>query len=314
MAELEALERLSHAARQPSDEDDVLQALVTTVARDAHADVAAIVTTSGGRLEVAYRSASSGPTDAGLIAAVRSGRVASGELDVEPLPSRSTTAGALVAWRIGLPFSEPERRLMQATAAHAGTTLTAARGAMRGLLAREIHHRVKNNLQTVASLLRLAAASGSDPQRALRDSIGRVLAIAEVHDLLTETRDDDVDSADLIRRLALMLHTGLDGRTDASLLAPIVLPPERATPLALCVCELVANAIEHGGGDVTIELKRDGAFGELTVRDRGPGPAPTGAGQGQGLSIARALVESDLRGTLAFGYDEGVRAVVRFPL
>ena len=71
---------------------------------------------------------------------------------------------------------------------------------MRGVLAQEIHHRVKNNLQTVASLLRLQArAEGVDPREALEHSVNRILAIAAVHESLTEQREEDVELAELIR-------------------------------------------------------------------------------------------------------------------
>ena len=79
-------------------------------------------------------------------------------------------------------------------------------------------------------------------------SIGRVLSIAEVHDLLTSTREEDVDSADLVRRLCGMLRQTLDGTLETVRSRPMVLAPERATALALVLCELAANAIEHGGG------------------------------------------------------------------
>jgi two-component sensor histidine kinase len=187
---------------------------------------------------------------------------------------------------------------------------------MRSLLAQEIHHRVKNNLQTVASLLRLAASSGTDPRRALKDSVGRVLSIAEVHDLLTSTHEEDIDSADLIKRLTAMLSQTAGGGVAETSLAPITLRPDRATALALVYCELYANAVEHGGGVRHIVLLRDGAFAQLSVTDAGPGPAPVlGDGGGQGLTIARALVESDLAGSLQFtDASPGVRATVRFPL
>ncbi len=231
-----------------------------------------------------------------------------------PLPTRRGAHGALVAWR-SKPgaWSSREQELAEAAAAHAATVLAGARGAMRGLFAREVHHRVKNNLQTVASLLRLAASGDVDPKRALRDSIGRVLAIAEVHDLLTARRDEDVDSADLVRRLCGMLRGTLDGTLETGPLAPVILAPERATALALVLCELAANAIEHGGGHGYVELRRDGAFVELTVSDHGQGPPPPTGTPGQGLSIARALVEVDLGGTLRFEQAGGVRATVRFP-
>ena len=87
----------------------------------------------------------------------------------------------------------------------------------RGVLAQEIHHRVKNNLQTVASLLRLQARDldSVEPRKALDDSVNRVLAIAAVHEVLTERRDDDVDLAELLERLRAMLVQGL-GRPSSS--------------------------------------------------------------------------------------------------
>ena len=195
-------------------------------------------------------------------------------------PSRSrhgaAAIGALVCARLaGPPFTRAERALLGSVAAQAATAVVGARGAMRGLFAQEIHHRVKNNLQTVASLLRLAATGGGDPQRALRDSIGRVLSIAEVHDLLTSTHEEDVDSADLVRRLHGDAAPDRGRGHAETALAPIVLrarPRDGARP---GLCELAANAIEHGGGVRNIVLRRDGAFAQLTVSDAGPGPAPT---------------------------------------
>ena len=81
---------------------------------------------------------------------------------------------------------------------------------MRGVLAQEIHHRVKNNLQTVASLLRLQArAENVEPRKALQDSVNRILAIAAVHEVLTEHREDDVELGELVDRLRAMLVQGL---------------------------------------------------------------------------------------------------------
>jgi len=78
------------------------------------------------------------------------------------------------------------------------------------VLAQEIHHRVKNNLQTVASLLRLQSrAEGVDPREALEHSVNRILAIAAVHEVLTEQRDEDVELADLIDRLRASIVQGL---------------------------------------------------------------------------------------------------------
>ena len=131
--------------------------------------------------------------------------------------------------------------------------------ALRGVLAQEIHHRVKNNLQTVASLLRLQArAANVDPQKALGDSVNRILAIAAVHEVLTEHREDDVELDELIDRLRAMLVQGLvAGRDVSSTLEPVWLEGQRATSLALVFSELFGNALEHGGG--TISITSDGA-------------------------------------------------------
>ena len=132
---------------------------------------------------------------------------------------------------------------------------------MRGVLAQEIHHRVKNNLQTVASLLRLQArADDVDARKALEDSVNRILAIAAVHEVLTERRDDDVELDELLDRLRAMLVQGLGASkaVEASL-EPVALAGNRATALALVFSELLQNALEHGGESVRVELaRRDG--------------------------------------------------------
>src|SRR5207247_6557558 len=108
------------------------------------------------------------------------------------------------------PFSDDDRQLLVSIAHHAAVALEHGRAVMRGVLAQEIHHRVKNNLQTVASLLRLQARSADavDPREALEHSVNRILAIAAVHELLTERHEEDVDLADLIDRLRSMLVQG----------------------------------------------------------------------------------------------------------
>jgi two-component sensor histidine kinase len=184
---------------------------------------------------------------------------------------------------------------------------------MRGVLAQEIHHRVKNNLQTVASLLRLQArAHGGDPRKALDDSVNRILAIAAVHEVLTERRDDDVDLGELVERLRAMLVQGLGGEKHVeSRLEPVSLHGERATALALVFSELLQNALEHGGEEVRVELARRNGNVLLTVADNGGWQGTSD--DGTGLSIVRALVRDELRGTLSLASDGGLRAEVSFP-
>jgi two-component sensor histidine kinase len=185
---------------------------------------------------------------------------------------------------------------------------------MRGVLAQEIHHRVKNNLQTVASLLRLQARSGDegDPRKALDDSANRILAIAAVHEVLTEQRHEDVDLSELLDRLRAMLVQGLGSakRIDVAL-ESVSLAGHRATALALVFSELLQNALEHGGEAISIELARRNGRVLLAIADDGRGV--TGKPSGTGLSIVDALVRDELRGTLALRSNGGLRVEVSFP-
>src|SRR5207247_1932439 len=136
-----------------------------------------------------------------------------------PLRWKRGVIGELVADK-DAPFTEEERALLEAIAHHAAVALEHGRAVMRGVLAQEIHHRVKNNLQTVASLLRLQARGDAiDPRRALDDSVNRILAIAAVHEVLTERYDESVDLGELLDRLRAMLVQGLGGnkRVEAAL-------------------------------------------------------------------------------------------------
>src|SRR6266508_5545843 len=115
-----------------------------------------------------------------------------------PLRWRGRQIGELVCDR-DTPFSGDDRQLLTSIAHHAAVALEHGRAVMRGVLAQEIHHRVKYNLQTVASLLRLQARSDEiDPRKALEDSVNRILAIAAVHEVLTLRRDEEVDLEKLL--------------------------------------------------------------------------------------------------------------------
>jgi two-component system, sensor histidine kinase PdtaS len=237
-----------------------------------------------------------------------------------PVLARDRLEGALnVRTRLPREFGDDEIALLTAIAGQVGGAIENAKlyeqtrarvSELESLAVQEIHHRVKNNLQTVASLLRLQAAALGDAgaQRALEEGVNRILSIAAVHDLLTTAHTDDVDCAGLIGRLESMLGQGLGDREVRSALEPVVLPGERATAVALVFCELFSNALEHGRGAITVELRREGPSVVLTVADEGPGP-PAGRREGLGLTIAGALVREELRGRI----DLRGKAVARFP-
>jgi len=151
-----------------------------------------------------------------------------------------------------------------------------------------------------------------DARRALEDSVNRILAIAAVHEVLTERRDEEVDLHELIDRLRAMLVQGLGAEKHVeTALAHVSLAGGRATALALVFSELLQNALEHGGDLVRVELaQRDGEV-VLAIDDDGTGIADDA--DGTGLSIVRALVRDELRGTLELRSNGGLRAEVVFP-
>ena len=178
---------------------------------------------------------------------------------------------------------------------------------------REIHHRVKNNLQTVAALLRLQARrlDSTSGREALEEAVRRVGSIAIVHETLSQAFDELVDFDDVADRLRVMVaEVGSHGaavttRREGSF---GTLPAETATPLAMVLTEALQNAVEHGfgGGTGTITVDAQRLVGRLrvSVADDGRGLPPGFDLEGStslGLSIVRTLVESELGGQLEVG-------------
>jgi len=291
--ELEALAKISEAVSESLYVEESLEAIVKTTMQAVGTSGAAVVFEDG---QIAWPGGRSGAYSVRI-----------------PLRWRRRAVGELVCDK-DTPFSDEETALLASIAKHAAVAFEHGRAVMRGVLAKEIHHRVKNNLQTVASLLRLHSRSGEvDARQALEDSVNRILAIAAVHEMLTERRDDDVDLADLIDQLRAMLVQGLGaGKTVETHLERISLAGEQATALALVFTELLQNAFEHGGDNVSIELRRQGGEVALIVADDGPGIS--GEKKGTGLEIAGALVRDELRGKLDLRSNGGLSAEVVFPL
>jgi two-component system, sensor histidine kinase PdtaS len=290
--ELEALARISEAVSESLYLEESLEAIVKTTMESLHATGAALVLEDG---KVAWPEGRPGAYAVRL-----------------PLRWKRRQIGELVCDR-DTPFSDDDRALLEAIAHHAAVALEHGRAVMRGVLAQEIHHRVKNNLQSVASLLRVQArAENVNPRKALQDSVNRILAIAAVHEVLTEHREDDVDLGELVDRLRAMLVQGLAAGKDVTAeLEPVSLAGQQATALALVFTELFQNALEHGGANVAISLAQRNGEVVLAIVDDGDGIQ--GDRSGTGLSIVRALVRDELRGELALRSEDGLRAEVVFP-
>ena len=181
---------------------------------------------------------------------------------------------------------------------------------------REIHHRVKNNLATVAALLRLQARRSDSPEAkaALEEATRRVATISMVHESLSQTLDEHVDLDGMLQRAlrltAEVAATGTKVRTE--LVGSFGLVPARdAAPLALVLTELVTNAVEHGFSDnrptgtVTIAAERAGASLRVSVTDDGLGldaadrvDSKHKSSSGLGIQIVRTLVENELGGII----------------
>lgn len=182
---------------------------------------------------------------------------------------------------------------------------------------REIHHRVKNNLQTVAALLRLQARRMSSPEArsALEEAMRRVATIALVHETLSQTLDETVKFDDLVSRsLALAADVASAGGTVRTVRTGEfgLVPAGDATALALVLTELVTNAVEHGlpagrTGTVEIHAQRDGSQLRIVVADDGVGLPDGGTVPmtGLGTQIVQTLVHNELRGSIEWHGREG---------
>jgi two-component sensor histidine kinase len=185
---------------------------------------------------------------------------------------------------------------------------------------REIHHRVKNNLQTVSALLRLQARRMDVPaaKEALEEAMRRVSTIALVHESLSQTLDEQVELDDMVGRAlrltADVASAGTSVRTVRTGSFGMV-PAQDATPLALVLTELVTNAVEHGFvgrtvGTINIGVERENSALRVVVADDGVGLSQNGEGgggpgSGLGTQIVRTLVTNELGGTIEWSTREG---------
>ncbi|ABL04885.1 sensor histidine kinase [Mycobacterium ulcerans] len=194
---------------------------------------------------------------------------------------------------------------------------------------REIHHRVKNNLQTVAALLRLQArrTTNAEGREALTESVRRVSSIALVHDALSMSVDEQVNLDEVIDRILPIMNdvASVDRPIRINRVGDLgVLDSDRATALIMVITELVQNAIEHAfdpaaQGAVTIRAERSARWLDVVVHDDGRG-LPSGfsleKSDSLGLQIVRTLVSAELDGSLGMreAPGRGTDVVLRVPI
>ncbi len=197
---------------------------------------------------------------------------------------------------------------------------------------REVHHRVKNNLQTISSLLRLQARRLSSPEgrTALREAERRIRSIAMVHEILSREVGDQVPFDEIVQSLVRMTEDTLGGRRiDLSVKGEAGdLPADVATPLAVVVAELLQNAVEHAFGEwtgqatadsvgqIALTIGNDGRRVVVAVRDDGQGLPEGFTIEGTtslGLSIVRDLVTGQLGGRIHMHTDGGTVVDLEVP-
>ncbi len=178
---------------------------------------------------------------------------------------------------------------------------------------REIHHRVKNNLQTISSLLRLQGRRLESPEAkaAVAESVRRIRTIALVHETLSREPGDDVAFLEIVRPLLRLAEEGLQS-PDRPVRFTVQgdggrLPSTIATPLSVVLTELLQNAVDHGfpegsnGGDVVVQLNPNEDQLNIRVINDGRGldsQFELNKATGLGLSIVRTLVTTELAGSI----------------
>ena len=242
-----------------------------------------------------------------------------------PLQVRARVIGVMACYtHTPREFSEEQQSLFTTLANQTALAIENAQLVTNVAVIREMHHRIKNNLQTVAMLMRLQMADAHKLTTAevLELNISRIQSIAAVHEELSTKGFRLVDVRDVLRRIApttAQMMTAPHQQIVIEVLGEaLFLPSKEATALVLVVNELLLNALEHGFagrevGRVEISLGRTAAEYIVVVRDNGRG-LPADYTKGLGLEIAETLVESDLSGRLRLiPLPTGTEVSVRLP-
>ena len=246
-----------------------------------------------------------------------------------PLKVREKTIGVLNCYT-DKPhdFTEDEISVLTTLGNQVAVAIENSNLMVKGALLQEMHHRVKNNLQTIASLLRLQAHYAGDmsPVQVLNESINRVLAVAAVHDLLSRENLDTIS----VRKIADSILT----TTQQSLTLPhkriqmrvegpdLYLSSHQANSVALVLNEMIQNAVEHGfavtdEGEILVRLIEQPETWYLEVRNTGDALKPNFdplKDRDLGLQIIDSLTRGDLKGEFALRTDGGFTvASITFP-
>ena len=343
IGELKALARASEAVNSPEYMDEILDVVNEMAAQHMNAALCSVflVNEAGTHLELRsvrqatslYRQRPPIPVRAGVLGEVfRSGRRRQ-ILDVRqdpdyllpemardeglvsllavPLRVRDRVIGVCCCYTAAAyEFSSEQRAWFQTLANQTALAIENARLVANAAVVREMHHRIKNNLQTVAMLmqLQLAEVTTEEAAEVLSANIHRVHSIAAVHEVLSEQGFRMVDVRDVLERI-IKVTTEMMALPAREITIEITgeslsLPSRLATSLVLAVNELVQNALEHAfagrtEGHILVSLGQNSDELIVLVRDNGAG-LPEPLRKGLGLEIVDTLVREDLRGGIKY--------------
>lgn len=361
ISELQALAEVSELVTSPQYLDDILDVVTEMAARLMQATACTLYLLDEERNELVLRSVkyTDGrqhsadahpvrlPSGQGIIGAVASSGRPAYERNVQaaadyadsegarrqglvsllagPLSVRDQVKGVFICYTDQEhTFTQEQEVLWLTLCNQTALAIEHARLATNAAMTREIHHRIKNNLQTVAMLmqLQLAEVTQEDTRQVLQSSMHRVYSIAAVHEVLSERGFHLVNLKEVLQRLASMSVTSLTAPRQALRVKvegeAVMLPSRAATNVALVVNELLQNALEHAfssrsEGEVEISLAYvpDGLV--ITVRDDGSG-LPDTYQPGLGTEIVRTLVREELHGRLAYhARPRGTEVILHLP-
>ena len=356
--ELQALARVSEAVTSPQYLTEILDLVTEMAAKSMNALICSLhlLDATGEVLELraaensthAYSERPPHPADSGVLGLVvqrqesiyvpnvqtdpryteRDLAISEGLVSMlsEPLTVRDRVIGVLSCYTaVERQFSQEQRTLFRSLANQTALAIENAQLVTNAAVVREMHHRIKNNLQMVAMLMQMQLSDANEvtAQEVLELNINRIRSISAVHDVLSEKSFRQVNVKEVLERV-MSLTSGWASSSSAPSISinitgvTILLPSKEATSLVLVVNELVQNALEHAFvgqtyGIITISLGRTPDELIVVVEDDGVG-MPASSTLGLGLEIAQTLIVEDLGGSLDFGRkNAGTEVSIRLP-